>query len=1264
MRKFIHACRLSGIITFLLLLFNVANAQTGTVKGAVKDASGLPLNGASVTVEGKKIGTVTDANGNYSLKVPPGEHTIVVSFVGQSPQRMKIVVGAGGTVEQNFATTENSDLSNVVVVGSRSRDARSRIASPVPVDIIRTKDIKPFAQADVTQMLTYSAPSFQSSRQTISDGTDHIDPAGLRGLGPDQTLVLVNGKRRHNTALVNINGTVGRGAVGTDLNAIPASAIERIEVLRDGAAAQYGSDAIAGVINIVLKESYSGLNISAMAGQNITSMPYNGGTKINDGANTQIDFSGGKAKKGVGYFNFSGQWLRREQSNRSGLDNIPLLYLGNGGAFASPPPGYNTTDYRRWLIDQDAAIATSRGYNRRNLVAGNSYSDNVSLMFNGGANVGNNAEIYVAAGTAQRTGRASGFSRNPNSWNQQPVLANGQRFYYDGFLPEIHPRISDISVLAGIKFKGGKWNFDLSNVVGKNTIWYDIKNTGNASLPATNNVQTEFYAGRLSFRQNTANLDVSRKFDMGASKSINVAFGGEYRNEQFQIKDGESNSWNNGGRFATPDPIGPPPGSVVWTTFSPVATASGSQVFPGFKPEDALTASRNVYAAYGDVELTVGKFLLGGAARYENYQEKSAAYDNLSWKLTSRYEINPKVAIRGSISTGFRAPSLHQRYFQNTSTQFVAGLPSNALTANNNNKIVREAFGVDQLKPETSTSYTVGVAGRIGGSFTYTIDGYFISIKDRIVLSTQFNRSNPLVATILNNYGVDASTNALQFWTNAINTQTKGIDIVLTDRFRLGAGNASLSFAANFNRNDVVGGLNTNSVIDDPKNNPSQGDNNLNPANDLSYALFDRQQKSRIEVLQPRSKMNLTFNYSLKSWNFLARVVRFGEISFVNNLDPTSKNPNTGVFFNDLGLGVDQTFGARATTDLVVSYNFCPGVTLSAGGNNIFDIYPDRVFIDARNDPAAVYANPVQSTLTTSKTTGGYNAGRDASNRGRFLFNANQFGFNGRYLFARLSIEVGQLKNCKAPAKPKVLPPPPPAVAEQPKDTDGDGVLDKEDACPDVAGLKIFKGCPDTDGDGVADKDDACPAAPGPKVFNGCPDSDGDGIADKDDKCAYVPGIAKYGGCPVPDKDKDGVPDEEDNCPEVAGVAANKGCPEIQVDAIRKVAVAAQNILFTPGKATLLKQSSKPLNDVIDILNQYPDLKLNVEGHTDNTGDAAKNQALSQARAEAVKTYMAAKGIAESRMTANGFGQDKPSADNKTAAGRAKNRRVELKLGY
>jgi OmpA-OmpF porin, OOP family len=237
-------------------------------------------------------------------------------------------------------------------------------------------------------------------------------------------------------------------------------------------------------------------------------------------------------------------------------------------------------------------------------------------------------------------------------------------------------------------------------------------------------------------------------------------------------------------------------------------------------------------------------------------------------------------------------------------------------------------------------------------------------------------------------------------------------------------------------------------------------------------------------------------------------------------------------------------------------------------------------------------------------------------------------------------------------------------VVEQPKDTDGDGVLDKEDACPDVAGLKIFKGCPDTDGDGVADKDDACPAAPGPKVFNGCPDSDGDGIADKDDKCAYVPGIAKYGGCPVPDKDKDGIPDEEDNCPEVAGVAVNKGCPEIQVDAIRKVAVAAQNILFTPGKATLLKQSNKPLNDVIDILNQYPDLKLNIEGHTDNTGDAAKNQALSQARAEAVKTYMAAKGIAESRMTANGFGQDKPSADNKTAAGRAKNRRVELKLEY
>jgi iron complex outermembrane receptor protein len=338
----------------------------------------------------------------------------------------------------------------------------------------------------------------------------------------------------------------------------------------------------------------------------------------------------------------------------------------------------------------------------------------------------------------------------------------------------------------------------------------------------------------------------------------------------------------------------------------------------------------------------------------------------------------------------------------------VGGLPSQALTANNNNPIVREAFGIKALLPEKSFSTTAGIVGKIFGNATFTVDGYFIRIDDRIVLSTQFQRSNPIVAKILNDYGADPSITALQFWTNAVNTETKGVDVVLTDHFKFGAGNLNLSLAANFNHNMVVGPLNTNSVIDDSSNNPSINDPSKNPALDLSTSLFDRQQRSRIEVAQPRSKINITLSYDLRKFNFLVRTVRFGESTFLNAADPNAQS-STGAYWSDLGFGADQTFSAKWVTDLILTFRPVSGLALSVGSNNVFDIYPDRVFIDPRNDPAAVYANPIQSSVF--KTTGGYSAGRDASNRGRFLFSPNQFGFNGRFLFARIAVDIAQLKN-------------------------------------------------------------------------------------------------------------------------------------------------------------------------------------------------------------------------------------------------------------
>jgi iron complex outermembrane recepter protein len=1269
MRKFTKRLYASVAMVVLLLFSATAMAQNATIKGTVKDAGGNPLIGATVSLEGQNITTTTDATGSYTLKVPSGTYVIVISFVGQTTQRQTVTVGPSATLTRDIILTAANNENVVRVVGTRSRLPRSNISTPVPVDVITTREVKTFAQTDAAQLLSYVAPSFQSSRQTISDGTDHIDPAGLRGLGPDQTLVLINGKRRHTTALVNINGSVGRGSVGTDLNAIPVAAIDRIEVLRDGAAAQYGSDAIAGVINIVTRTKYKGFNMSALAGKNFTTTPV--GTtnqRIGDGGNVQVDFTAGTYTKSGAYINASGQYLFRDRSNRSGFDNIPLVYIGNGGAFPATQTGVDPILYRRFLIDQDNAIARQRGYNRQNIVAGNSKNDNFGAFVNAGLPIGKKINFYSTFGASHRNGAASGFSRNPNAITQQPVTAEGYYQYPDGFLPEIHTKIDDASAITGFRGTFGGFDVDLSNTYGKNTLKYQVKNSGNASLPPAAKVQTEFEAGQLSFAENTVNLDLSKRIDMDGNNSLNVAFGGEFRHDEFKIVAGEPNSYNSGGRMTPRFEIPPYPGTQFGTFINPAIAASGAQVFPGFQPADALNEKRNVYAGYVDLEYTLGKLLIGAAGRYEVYKEKAVSYDGIGVKATARYEIKRNLAVRGSFNTGFRAPSLHQRYFQNTSTQFVGGLPSNSLTANNDNPIVRNAFGINELKPETSQSFSAGVVSQFGNGFMLTVDGYFIKIDDRIVLSTGYNRATPLVGAILNSNNVDPSTMILQFWTNAINTETKGIDVVISKRYTLGLGSGIISLAGNYNRNTLVGGINTNSVLSSPTNNPSLSNPALDPANDLNTNIFDRQQRARLEVGQPRSKVNLTANYTIGKLDILARAVHFGQITQLNNLNPYAQNPVTGDYFNDRAFGSDQTFDAKLITDLVFTYSIRPGVNFSIGANNLFDVYPDPVYVDPRNNRSTVYANPVASLLTGTKAkiVGGYDASRDLSNRGRLLFNPNQFGFNGRYLFSRLAIDFTLLKRKKAPRIESEAPPPPPPP---PSDRDKDGVADAQDLCPDEAGLPGNRGCPDKDKDGFADKDDACPDVAGTVALRGCPDKDGDGVSDATDKCPDVPGspLPQYQGCPIPDTDGDGVRDDIDKCPTAKGIFANAGCPEENakptIEEMQPMMdTAARNILFKTGSTVLTTSSYGALNAIAESLGQNTDLQLTIEGHTDNTGSDAANKALSLKRANTVKTYLVKRGVTASRITTEGYGESQPIADNKTAAGRAENRRVVLKL--
>ena len=963
------------------------------VKGIVKDAltnQGIP--GTSVVVEGRSAGTASDNNGNYTLRLPAGTYSIKISSVGYETSIVSVSVSGTEFTSQDVSLKESSStLQEIAVIGSRSATARTNIQTATPVDVISTKELKSFGQVDVGQILNYVAPSFSSNRQTVTDGTDHIDPASLRGLGPDQVLVLVNGKRRHTSSLVNINGSVGRGSVGTDLNVLPVAAIERIEVLRDGAAAQYGSDAIAGVINIVLKKGYTGTSASLTYGSNITTLNYTapviGSTtpmsyskSITDGQVFQFDFSKGFRLGKEGSVTISAQYNDRGRTSRTGLDNAPTIYLGANAGFPGTPTGQTQDAFRSQLIKDDAALATSRNYNRENMIYGNSSARNYGIFANGSIPLNVNSEIYFSGGYTYRNGQGYGNNRIPVARNQQPLKGDGTLFYQDGFLPGIGSDIYDKSFIAGYKTKLGEWSMDVSNVYGNNTFQFSVVNSGNASLPATDSQQTSFDAGKLSFTQNTFNLDFVRNFQkVGGFNYVNVAFGGEIRIEKFKIMAGELNSYFGAAiqRPTAPLTVGGPPQGTT-------AAGPGSQVFPGYQLSDETDKTRDNEAIYADFEAEKGRLLLGVAGRFENFSDFGST---INGKISARLQITDEIALRGAASTGFRAPSLHQRYFQNTSTQFLNGVASNTLTVNNDNDIARKTVGVDALRPEKSVNLSVGLTAKLGNSATLTVDAYQIDINDRIVYSGAYSRAQLGITDPTQFPGV----NNVRFFANAVNTRTQGIDIVATDRIVIGKGKLTLSAALNFNKNQVTS-LNSTPLIDAVKNNDPAN----NPSTWYRTALFDRQQYALIETYLPRSKWNLSAAYSVGKLDVTFRAVRFGETQFKNVVDPNAQKADGTTYwntqFNHGTVGndapIDQTFRAVWISDLVVGYHITKSLYAPVGANNIFDIYPDQIYIDPRNAIGSI----------------DYNASRDASNRGRLLFQPNQGGYNGRFVFAKLSV--------------------------------------------------------------------------------------------------------------------------------------------------------------------------------------------------------------------------------------------------------------------
>lgn len=798
---------------------------------------------------------------------------------------------------------------DIVVTGSRSQQARSNVDTPAPVDVIGSEQLTATGQVEVAQMINSLAPSFNSAKQTIANGTDHIDPATLRGLGPDQSLLLLNGKRQHTTALVNVNSTVGRGSVGYDLNAIPSAAIARIEVLRDGAAAQYGSDAIAGVINVGLRRNDKGVEWRNQLGV----------TKEGDGEVVQTSVNAGFSLNGSGFVNATLAFTSRGATDRSGTYNntVYLAPLPATRFFTPLTPAELTRQ------TEDEAIVQQRGFDRRNMIVGNSQAKSYAGFLNMGVPLGD-WEGYGFGGWTHRNGRAAGFYRFPNNPRTRNLT-----LFPDGFLPFIETGIDDYTVAGGFK-RGGRGDLlvDISSKFGGNEISFDVDNSINASLGDA--TPTHFYAGKLTFQQFTNNVDLSKNFDgLLGTLTFNVAAGAELRFDRYAIGPGQPES------YLDYNPPGTPAAQLK---------ASGVQVFGGFRPDNVVDENRRSVGVYLDLESDItSRLLVSTAVRYENYSDFGG---NVSGKLVGRYKLTDSLAIRGGVNRGFRAPSLHQRFFSSVSTQFITVNGVNqqreVTTVRNDSDIARR-LGVPSLKPETSLSYSAGATLALGRALSLTVDAYQIDIDDRIVVSGRFSNTIPALAQFF------AGTNITeaQFFTNAIDTRTRGLDVVATGVYDVLDGKLTATFALNLNKTEIKGGAN--------------GVRTPTQLAGFGETLLNREERGRIEVNQPRSKIIGTVSYQRGPWLARAAATRFGEITTVAPQLPEQ----------------DQTFSPKLVTDVSLAYSFSPSVELQVGANNLFDVYPDLV-----RDPRL-----------TNDGTVPYS---------RF---ATQFGFNGAAYYTALNFK-------------------------------------------------------------------------------------------------------------------------------------------------------------------------------------------------------------------------------------------------------------------
>jgi iron complex outermembrane receptor protein len=867
----------------------------------VTDETG-PLPGVSIVVKGTTIGTTTNFDGQYSINAGNGD-TLIFSYVGFDTQRIKV----SGSV-LNVSMKSGVELEEVVLVGSRTAP-RSNSDTPLPIDVVSAKELTSTGQITFDKALQYRIPSFNTVQTPVNDATSLLDPYEIRNMGPSRTLILINGKRKNLSALLYTQTSPGRGETGADISAIPTDAIKRVEILRDGASAQYGSDAIAGVMNIILKDTPNEGSATLRSGITSEGDGEMFGVAVNNGSSIGGD---------KGFVNYTVDLSKVNLANRPGTVNA----AGEAGDF-----GANIADVQEFLRRNPDA----------NNINGSPETAAAKFSVNFGYDLSENTSLYANAAYVYKSVNSFANYRTPywRTVTDYPYLADffpgdnpNNAGGYDGYVPTFEGLLSDYNATVGFKSFINDWNVDASFTTGGNMQTYKVNNThnrnevfspstfidanGNGSVDDDEitegselyraNSQQSFDPGGTKFSHNIGNIDISKLI----SDKVSIGMGAEFRTETFEVIQGELASYDGG----------------------------GGDSFAGATPQDSGKFNRYNIGGYFSLDYDVSDaFLLSGTVRSENYSDFGNAF---VYKFSSRYKLSDVLTLRGSLSSGFRAPTLHQIYTQKAQYSFIPGQGIQVGGLINNVSTQAKLLGIPQLDAETSNNFTVGIGGKLSNKFTYTVDYYSIAVKDRIVLGTEIgatgDATNPLDVLLASN-----SLSDISFFSNAIDTKTSGIDVVLGYRdIDLGEGSLDLNLSGNYTlQNERDGAV---------KDIPLVANAGQSVVNQTQEALFF--------TSRPITKWILGANYDVNKFSFSFNNTYFGKTTFFQQGLSTDANGR----FN-----LRTEFIPKVVTDLGVNYNATDKMTLAININNIFNVLPEWGFKAENAAGRAILADAAQT---------------------------------------------------------------------------------------------------------------------------------------------------------------------------------------------------------------------------------------------------------------------------------------------------------------